>query len=272
MDEETVWRREAELTAIRHSIINLILLLDTSGSMHGTRIDEVNAVMSGLTDLIKEFEEEHYIQVRLRALQFNSVAGWVLGDAEHYVCDYHFYDETDRAIESQVRTLLDTGGTTATAEALAAAREALSIDFRLITPDGLYSRMYAFPPVMILVTDGRSNDKNRYLEELERLKHSLPEKWKDRMIRIAIGLGGAGLDELIPFAAVGTIEHADGEISERVPLVFYYDYDGERNLGKNLESIIWSALASSGSYGRLEDAESAELLPSICEYQDDDVW
>ena len=89
-DESEFWRIEAETNSIRHNIISLILLLDTSGSMSGRRIDEVNAVMSDLTDLMQEVEKSYLVQVRLRAIQFNSVANWVLGDAKHYVCNYQF--------------------------------------------------------------------------------------------------------------------------------------------------------------------------------------
>lgn len=60
-DEQEFWRIEAETNSIRHNLINLIFLLDTSGSMSGKRINEVNAVMSDLTDFIQEVEKSYFV-------------------------------------------------------------------------------------------------------------------------------------------------------------------------------------------------------------------
>ncbi len=274
-DEREFWRIEAETNSIRHNIINLIFLLDTSGSMSGKRINEVNAVMSDLTDFIQKVEKSYFVQVRLRTIQFNSVANWVLGDAEHYVCNYQFYSYA-HAIESQVWIPLIAGGTTVTAEAIALASAALHNDFYPNPPLlSCYEHdlLSYHPPVIILVTDGLSNDPNHTLEELEKLKHSVPLKYEDRIMRIAIGIGGANLDELKQFASVGEIKHGDGTISEKTPLAIYLQ-DEEDLLAKTLQSVIQSALLSSILHGRLEErAENEEYLPTINEYRDDgDDW
>lgn len=273
-DEQEFWRIEAETNSIRHNIINLIFLLDTSGSMSGKRINEVNAVMSDLTDLIQEIEKSYFVQVRLRTIQFNSVANWVLGDVEHYVCNYQFYSYA-HAIESQVWIPLIAGGATATAEAIALAGAALHNDFypSPLLPYYEYDRLSYHPPIIILVTDGLSNDPNHTSEELERLKHSVPLKYEDRIMRIAIGIGGANLDELKQFASVGEIEHGDGTISEKTNLVIYLQ-DEEELLAKTLQSVIQSALFSSIHLGRLEEKnENEEYFPAISEYcYDCDDW
>ena len=275
-DESEFWRIEAETNSIRHNIISLILLLDTSGSMSGRRIDEVNAVMSDLTDLMQEVEKSYLVQVRLRAIQFNSVANWVLGDAKHYVCNYQFIDYT-HAIESHVWIPLIAGGTTETAEAIALASAGLHHDFyqknTSLLSEYEHDRLSYHPPVIVLVTDGLSNDPNRTLKELEKLKHSVPIKYEDRVMRIAIGIGGADLDELKQFASVGEIEHGDGTTSEKTPLVVYLQ-DEEGILAKTLRSVIQSALLSSIYHGRLEErVENEAYFPVISEYRyDGDDW
>lgn len=98
----------------------------------------MNAVMSDLTDFIQKVEKSYFVQVRLRTIQFNSVANWVLGDAEHYVCNYQFYSYA-HAIESQVWIPLIAGGTTVTAEAIALASAALHNDF------------YPNPPLLVML-------------------------------------------------------------------------------------------------------------------------
>ena len=88
-------------------------------------------------------------------------------------------------------------------------------------------------------------------------------------MRIAIGIGGANLDELKQFASVGEIEHGDGTISEKTPLVIYLQ-DEEDLLAKTLQSVIQSALLSSILHGRLDErSENEEYLPTINEYRDD---
>ena len=61
-DEREFCRIEAETNSIRHNIINLIFLLDTSDSMSGERINEVNAVMSDLTDFIQKVEKSYFVR------------------------------------------------------------------------------------------------------------------------------------------------------------------------------------------------------------------
>lgn len=218
------FEREVTIYSIRSNIISLNILLDTSGSMSGKRITEVNAVMSNLMDLIKEIEESYSVQVRFRAIQFNSVANWVLGDTEHYVCNYHFCDYA-YAIKSQVWIPLIAEGTTATAEAIALASAGLHHDFyqenTALFSKYEHDRLYYHPPVIVLVTDGLNNDPNRTLKEIEKLKHSVPIEYEERVMRIAIGIGGADLDELKQFASIGEIEHGDGTTSEETPLVVY---------------------------------------------------
>lgn len=268
--------REAKIRAIKQSIISLIILLDTSGSMRGRRINEVNTVMSGLSDLIKNVEESYCVQVRLRVIQFDSVATWVLGDTEHYVCNYQF-SGYDHAIESMAWIPLVTGGTTATAEAIALARSAVHNDFYPKNAPHIlnneFNRSYYYPSIILLITDGMSNDPSLTATAIEYLKRSAPQKYENQTSRIAIGIGGAGLDELKRFASVGKIEHGDGTKSETIPLAFFYEHYEEDMLGKNLKSIIRSAIVSSISYGRLDESENLEYLPVISEYHDaGDDW
>lgn len=111
-DFNTFWALEAEIQQIRSNIIELIIMLDTSGSMTGKRIMNVNFAMAQLPKLIKDFEEYHHIQLRLRVVKFDDDARWVLGDAEHYVSNYAYW--YDHAIETRDWIPLNAMGSTAT--------------------------------------------------------------------------------------------------------------------------------------------------------------
>ena len=266
------FQKEAEINAIRHNIINLIILLDTSGSMHGNRINEVNNVMNGLNDLIKDVEESYCVQVRLRVIQFNSYATWVVGSVEHYIGSYPFW--YDHAVESQAWIPLIAGGTTETAEAIVLASATIHNDFYPQNDSrNEYDCLCYHSPIVLLVTDGMSNNPNLTEKAIENLKQAVPKQYEDQITRVSIGIGGASLDELKDFASVGKIERGDGNVSEKTPLAFYFR-DDEAILGKNLRDIILSAIVSSIGYGRLSERyENEEYFPVISEYHHDgDEW
>lgn len=117
-----------------------------------------------------------------------------------------------------------------------------------------------------------SNEPQQTKYETECLKKSLKSplfKREDNSIRVAIGIGGASLDELELFASVGKIEKGDGTTMEKVPLVRFLPED--EMIENELKCVIECALISSIEHGRLVLGDE-EYLPTICEYDDCDNW
>ena len=209
--------------------LNLIYLLDTSGSMNGERINQLNAAMEEAVQVAEEAAMAKEIRLLMRVAEFNSVAKWHIGDTRY-------------GVEHIDWIPLKAGGTTNTAEAIDLARSVMHREF-------LGERNYR--PIVILITDGESDYPDKTIEAVSKLKASLKSSIdpnKDKITRIAIGLTGANQEELINFASVGTIIQEDGTENENVPLVFNVD-----NLGqlKDVLEIVTKEAINKAVLGQL---------------------
>ena len=214
--------------------LSLIFLLDTSESMHGERIKQLNLAMSKALRLAEKISIDKEVIIPMRVVQFNTDAEWIYGNAEQGVRHIDWKD-------------LTAGGTTNTA---AAIDKAIEVMHRSI----LGTRNYK--PVVILITDGMSNDPGETLQAIERLKKRLKGSRNpnaDKIIRIALGVAEANQDELRAFASVGDIVDADGTEEKDVPFVFNVnDDDLLRNIllgnivrippGIPPEPIVWDPI------------------------------
>lgn len=183
--------------------LNLIYLLDTSGSMYGERINQLNVAMADAVQIAKEAAMENEVQLLMRVVEFNNTAKWIFGSTEKGVEDIEWKD------------LLPSGGT----DTAGAVELATSVMHRKYLGERNYR------PVVILITDGDSNDPRRTVEAIDSLKKSLvssTDPTKDKITRIAIGVQNANESELRAFASVGNIEH-QGTLEENVPFVFKVD-------------------------------------------------
>lgn len=219
--------------------LNLIYLVDTSGSMTGEPINQLNAAMGEAFTVAEEAANEHEVQLFIRVVEFNSVAHWIIGATENGVDpkqkpDGHLHWEP-----------LTANGGTDTAGAIDMAASVMHRKY-------LGERNYR--PVVILITDGQSNDPQRTVEAVARLKSSLKsssDPTKDKIIRIAIGVKDANQTELTNFASRGNIERPNGTIDENVPLVF--NVDDVALLKGLLRGVTVSSIASSVGDGDVED-------------------
>lgn len=205
---------------------NIFFLLDTSGSMTGKRIDQLNNGIRSSLEAIQKIAADYNVKVTVRVAEFNDHAQWMLGRTEEGV-------DIDDAIA--LWTPLEAIGCTNTAAAIRLARECMHIK---------YLGEHAYPPVVILVTDGYSNsffDTQAAIEELQNSMKSKRNPSKDRMIRIAVGVVSANQTELEMFASVGTIIDEKG-IHEAVPLVF--DVNNAKTLANLLFHISTSSVVS----------------------------
>ncbi len=183
----------------------ITFLLDTSESMCGEKIDELNLAMQEALDVVEETASEMEVQLRMRVIEFNNEAKWICGT-----------NEMD-GLEHIDWKPLTASGKTATADAIRLAK-------------GLMSRKYLMPrdykPVVILITDGESNDPAdtaAAVNELKACLRSVRQPNNDKIIRIAIGVNGANQTELQKFASVGLFVEGEENRRENVPLVFSMD-------------------------------------------------
>ena len=195
--------------------LNLILLVDNSYSMNGTRINQLNQAIPVLKDNLIEVADENDVDLKIRVIAFSDEAIWKVGTVEH-----------GEDIGSVVWNPLDVIGETVTATAIREASKALKKK---------YLGSHALRPVVVLITDGYCTEEHSdYLAAIEEMKRCLSgNSGKEKVTRVAIGVEDYKRDELVEFASEGLI------MDQMQPLVFAVD-EPER-----LSKIInWVAVTS----------------------------
>lgn len=219
--------------AIVKDELNIFYIMDTSGSMAGERINQLNCAISEALAAFKDAAMKAEIKLKIRMIEFNNFAEWVMGKAEDGV-------DIEEAEKLWTDLKAKAAGTN-TAAAIKLACDAMHTEY-------LGTRTYH--PIVILITDGESNDFNKTLQAIDQLKGSLKsssDPTKEKIQRIAVGVVQANQKELEAFASKGNIEHADGTMEENVPLVFNVDNVSE--LTCLLKDIALSSVVSSVTNG-----------------------
>ena len=145
----------------------LFFIIDTSGSMRGAKIGQVNAAIEGILPKIKEISKENAdAEIKACVLNFATKATWVTAapvsvEDEAYRWEY-----------------VEAGGTTAFGDACRKLNEALSTKTFMKAVSGSYA------PVLFLMSDGEPTDD--YRSGIEVLKHN---NWFKAAIKVAIGIG-----------------------------------------------------------------------------------
>ena len=194
--------------------LNIYYLLDTSGSMSGPRIQQLNTCMQELKPALEEAGIENNVEIVVRAIEFGNgeTARWHTGDKANGVPIENFTWVNLQA----------NGGCTPTSIALEMVADALQAEY-------LGSR--TLRPVIILVTDGGCTDGEvRYRSACGAVK----SKINGNATRIAVGVENAQKSELEEFATCGRI----GE-DENKPFVF------ETSNAETMTEIIrWASVVS----------------------------
>lgn len=139
----------------------LFFIIDTSGSMRGAKIGQVNAAIEGILPKIKEISKENAdAEIKVCVLNFATKAKWVTAapvsvEDEAYRWEY-----------------VEAGGTTALGDACRELNEALSTKTFMKEVSGSYA------PVLFLMSDGEPTDD--YRSGIEVLKHN---KWIQAAIK-----------------------------------------------------------------------------------------
>lgn len=158
--------------------LNIVFLVDTSASMAGRKIEQLNEFMAEAVVLAERIAFDKGINIPIRVIEFNSEAKWLFGDA----------DKGSGHID-WIPLHVDKNGHT---DIVKAIHTAISIMHKRILGERDYRH------VVVLVSDGLGDDRQKSIEAIENLKHSLKEK----ITRIAVRVEGANEEELITFASM----------------------------------------------------------------------
>ncbi len=228
--------------------LNLIFLLDTSLSMSGARIGQLNHAIPEALQELKKVAIDEETDAFVRIIRFNSNPNWYMGNATQGV--------NINDAPAQWKNLTVEGGT----DTAAAIRLCLSA----LHTKNLGTRNYL--PVVVLVTDGESNIPAETMKATEELKKALTGgRGKEKVQRIAVGVQDYNEAELNSFASLGTIDYGNGNVVENTPLVF--KVDDVNDLSAVLKNIAVSSLYSSANGGNDDDGG---LI--IDRSDDKDIW
>lgn len=148
-------------------VMVIFFIIDTSGSMKGTKIGQVNTASEDIMKEIKKLSEDNTsAEIKVCVLDFATKATWMTSapvsvEAEEYKWDY-----------------VEAGGLTAMGDAFRKLNEALSKNSFMNEKAG------SFAPVLFLMSDGEPTDD--YRNGLEVLKCN---NWFKAAIKVAIGIG-----------------------------------------------------------------------------------
>lgn len=133
-----------ETVKVARRTMVLFFIIDTSGSMRGAKIGQVNAAIEGILPKIKEISKENAdAEIKVCVLNFATKAKWVTAapvsvEDEAYRWEY-----------------VEAGGTTALGDACRELNEALSTKTFMKEVSGSYA------PVLFLMSDGEPTDDYR---------------------------------------------------------------------------------------------------------------
>jgi uncharacterized protein YegL len=155
-----------EITPSPRKVMTLFYLVDTSGSMAGSRIGTVNAAMEECIPLLKEVAQANDdAEIKVAILQFSSGCSWVTPISGPV------------GLEDIIWNDLQAGGMTEFGEAL------LELDKKLSRNEYLQSQTGAYAPVILLLSDGGPTDN--WEVGLNQIKTN---NWFKHAIKIAIDI------------------------------------------------------------------------------------
>ncbi len=151
--------------------LHMFYLLDTSGSMSGEGIAQLNSGMRETIRILKDkFEASGDARLRISVMTFNTVAAWVTGTPASKHSEYieDFIDFPEQSAQ----------GLTHLGDALNMLRAGLSRNEMLESPTGNKR------PIIIIMSDGAPNDD--WQSALRKIQEN---RWFQQAIKIGIALG-----------------------------------------------------------------------------------
>lgn len=218
---------------------NVIFLIDKSYSMVDEKIDAVNKCMPDILEKLVEVGNSSELDVYVRVISYDSDVSWTMGSAEKGVL------AEDAAIQWKK---LKVGSSTNTAGAIEECCKALN-------PKTLGYRNKK--PVVILITDGESDDFGKMKKATDKLKKVISgETNKDKVIRVAIGIEQSSQRELEYFATKGKYKEKD-KVVENKPFVFHVTDANE--IASVIKNVTVSSIYSAIKGGAIENGTELEI-------------
>lgn len=150
-------------------------VLDTSASMYGTAISELNRAVEESIEALKECAKNNGdVRLKIAVLEFNSNCKWINPNEPEYLEDFEWQDLEVSPESSEIGVAL---------------RE---LNSKLSRNAFLKSMTGRLMPVIIFMTDGNFTDD--YKEELEKIRKN---KWFQRSTKIAFAIGENPDEEMI---------------------------------------------------------------------------
>lgn len=154
-----------EVVEVARRTMVLFFVVDTSGSMSGSKIGTVNAAVEEIVPELKDISESNAdAQIKVATLAFSTGAKWI--------------NSTPVAAENFRWNYLDATGVTDLGEACNQLNEKLSRNAFMSDVAG------SFAPAIFLLSDGEPTDNYRH--GLEKLKQN---NWFKKAIKVAIAIG-----------------------------------------------------------------------------------
>jgi uncharacterized protein YegL len=161
----------------------LFFIIDTSGSMHGTRIGAVNSAIEQTLEKLRDMNADNTDAIiEVAFLEFSSGAKWLFPNGPMKVDNYYWTD-------------LEADGLTYMGEAFKKLGEALS------SKSGFLQRASgAFAPVLFLMSDGEPNDD--YKTPLAKLYGTPGDTksgngWFKAAVKVALAIGDDANDSVL---------------------------------------------------------------------------
>jgi len=152
--------------AIPRKSMTLFFLIDTSGSMAGSKIGAVNAAIKEVIPELKDISANNAdAEVKIAALEFSQAASWIT-------------ENGPVPVDSFVWRYMDSGGSTAMGEACRALNGALS------TKTFMKEAVGSFAPAIFMLSDGEPTDD--FPGGLAELKKN---NWFKAAIKVAVAIG-----------------------------------------------------------------------------------
>lgn len=172
-----------EITPSPRKVMTLFYLVDTSGSMAGSKIGTVNAAMEECIPMLKEVAQANDdAEIKVAILQFSSGCQWITPESGPVGLDDLVWND------------LQPGGLTDFGIALK------ELDKRLSRKEYLQSQTGAYAPVVLLLSDGGPTDD--WESGLKQIKEN---NWFKHAIKIAIDID-SGSDRNVLTAFTGNPE------------------------------------------------------------------
>lgn len=164
-----------EAVEIPRKTMVMFFLVDTSGSMSGSSIGQVNDAMREVLPDLKDISDNNAdAKIKIAVLSFSSGTEWLTPQPEE--------------LENYKWTNLEAGGVTDLGDACK------ELDSKLNRQAFLQDAVGNYAPVVILISDGAPTDD--FESGINQLKNN---KWFKAAIKVALGVEGADMDVLKEF-------------------------------------------------------------------------